>query len=536
MAAYRDRVITAFHHPHIWTGDPRTPWTTRLVVRDGVVEHVGEGGPSADADVDLPGELVIPGLHDAHAHTGAVARALYQVDVNAATSLQEALVGVREYAAARPAGSWIRGGRWDCNRWSVPRQPTRHDLDAATGEHPAALESVDAHTVWANSAALRLAGVTRDTPDPDGGQIVRDEHGEPTGILRENAGALLTDALAAEPEDLAGQLRIAQAQMLALGLTSVTDIDGEDVRAAYQSLHDAGELHLRVAKAVRQGDLELALAEGRRTGDGDDLLSTGPLKLFSDGALGSHTCHMTHPIGPDSSNHGMAVLTVEQMTQLAERAVRGGLSVATHAIGDAAAAGVLDAYERLTANLALSDGLRLRIEHAQHLRPADVARMARLGVVASMQPTHCTSDYALVDALLAGHDLVSYGWATLLAAGVPLAFGSDAPVESVNPFFALHAAVTRQGYDGQPAGGWQPAERVSMEQAIAAHTLGAAYADGAAHRKGSLAVGKLADFVAVDTDLFSPEIRRDEPLRLRTALPVLTVVGGQVRYELGAAG
>lgn len=527
-------VITLYRHPRIWTGNPHQPWATGLYAENGRLVHVAGGSssgaaPEADRTVQLEGAVVIPGLHDAHIHTGDLAKSLERVDVNDAGSLDEALAQIAAYARQLAPGRWIMGGRWDSNRWADPVQPTRYDLDRATGERPAALETVDAHTVWLNSAALQAIGITRDTPDPEGGQIERDADGEPTGILREGAWQLVHDSPAVDSgSDLSELLPKAQQLMLSVGLTSLTDIDGEAVRSAYEAMRADGTLAIRVAKAVRQEDFALALSAGRRTGDGDDWLATGPLKLFSDGALGSHTCSMSHPIGPDPHNFGMAVLSVDQIAQLAGQAVGAGLSVATHAIGDRACSTVVEAYSRLGS---VPSGLRLRLEHAQHIQRSDVARMAQLGVVASMQPTHCTSDIDLVDTLLAGQDLVSYGWRSMLTAGVPLAFGSDSPVESPNPFFGLHAAVTRQRSDGTPAGGWQPDETVTIEQALRAHTLGAAYADGMQADKGTLEVGKLADFVAVDTDLFDEAMLHEEPLQIRHAKPVTTVVGGEVRYS-----
>lgn len=324
--------------------------------------------------------------------------------------------------------------------------------------------------------------------------------------------------------DLREQLRVVQDELLALGLTSVHDIDGEDCRAAYLELREAGELKLRVHKAIPSVHLEEAIAEGRRTGQGDDWFRTGPVKIFSDGALGSHTCHMSEPFAGEHPNVGIAVTPYEDLVKLFARAAENGIAVATHAIGDQANHLVIDAYEAV----GRTPGLRHRIEHAQHLRPGDLARMARLGVAASMQPVHCTSDIDLVDTLLAGHDLASYAWRGMLDAGVGLAFGSDAPIEHPNPFAALYAAVTRTRPDGTPVGGWQPEQRLTMAEALAAHTLGAAHAAGEEGRKGVLAPGMLADFIAVDTDpwLESP----DAVLRTRV---MTTVVGGEIRWQRG---
>ncbi len=257
---------------------------------------------------------------------------------------------------------------------------------------------------------------------------------------------------------------------------------------------------------------------------GDNWLRTGPVKIFSDGALGSRTCHMNHPFTGEHGNHGMAVTDLDEILSLVRLANSAGIAVATHAIGDRANQLVLDAYE--TTHGEGLTGQRNRIEHVQHLRPEDVTRMARLGVVASMQPTHCTSDISLVDSLLAGQDLASYAWRSMLNAGVPLAFGSDAPVEDPNPFLALYAAMTRSRADGTPAGGWQPEQRLTAAEAFTAHTLGSAYASGDEQRKGILAPGRLADFVAVDVDPFT-----DSPDAVRRTTVLTTVVGGEIRWQ-----
>ncbi|MFG2073772.1 amidohydrolase [Nonomuraea maritima] len=518
--------MRVFRNATIHTGDPHRPQVQALAADDEVIVATGTEaevraavGPGAEL-VDLDGAAVIPGLYDAHIHTASYARERSQVDLRTARSLEEALAAIAEHAARQRPGAWVLGGRWNSNAWERPVQPDRHALDSVCPDRPAALPSIDGHTVWANSLALRMVGIDRTTPDPVGGQIVRDEHGEPTGILREAASYPLRDLV--PEEDLADQLLAAQEDLLALGLTSLHDIDGEDCRDAYLRLRDAGALKLRVLKAIPVEHLEAAVAEGRRTGDGDDWVRTGPVKLFSDGALGSHTCHMIDGFTGDEGNHGIAVTPYDDLVKLIRTAASAGIAVATHAIGDRANRLVLDAYEQAGP----APGLRHRIEHAQHVRRADIARMARLGVVASMQPVHCTSDIDLVAALLAGHDHVSYGWRTLLDEGVALAFGSDAPVEHPNPFVALHAAVTRTRTDGTPSGGWQPEQRISVGEALRAHTLGSAYAAGEEHRKGVLTPGRLADLVAVDTDPFAAEVDAIARTQVLT-----TVVGGQVRRQ-----
>lgn len=515
--------IRVYRNAAIYTGDAANPRAEALAVRDGRILAVGSesdvratAGASAEL-VDLDGAAVIPGLYDAHIHTAQYAHSLTTVDLFGARSLAEALSLVAERAATLQPGEWLLGGRWNSNAWDVPVQPDRHALDSVCRDNPVALPTVDGHTTWANTAALRLAGIDATTPDPIGGHIVRDGHGEPTGILRETAADALDRFL--DIPDLGRLLRAGQENLLALGITSVHDIDGEDCRAAYLEMASAGDLKLRVHKAIRLEHFDAAIAEGRRTGQGDDWFRTGPVKVFSDGALGSHTCHTSRPM--TGGDQGIAVVPYDDMVRLFRTAASAGLAIATHAIGDMANHLVLEAY----AEIGPTPGLRHRIEHAQHLQPADVARMASLGVVASMQPVHCTSDIDLVDSLLAGHDIASYAWRSLLDAGVALAFGSDAPVEDPNPFAALYAAVARTRPDGTPAGGWQPEQRITMAQALRAHTVGAAYAAGEDGDKGVLAPGMLADFVAVDTDPYQDSA--DAVLGTRV---LTTVVGGDVRW------
>ncbi|MGW5263190.1 amidohydrolase [Microbispora sp. NPDC004025] len=518
--------IRVYRNAAIHTGTGGAPPAQAMAVDGETLLAVGTeaevreaAGPGAEL-IDLDGAAVLPGLYDAHIHTAQYAQSLGAVDLRDVRSLDEALAAVAAHAARLRPGAWLFGGRWNSNTWNPPAQPDRYALDSVCPDLPVALPSVDGHTVWANSAALRLAGIDASTPDPVGGEIVRDANGEPTGILREAASYPLRDLMVSP--DLRDLLRAAQEELLALGLTSVHDIDGEDCRAAYLRLRDAGELKLRVHKAIPMVHLEAAIAEGRRTGQGDDWVRTGPVKIFSDGALGSHTCHMSESFAGEHGNNGIAVTPYEELVALFSRAAGAGIAVATHAIGDLANHLVINAYEAV----GQTPGLRHRIEHAQHLRPGDLARMARLGIVASMQPVHCTSDIDLVDHLLAGHDLASYAWRGMLNVGVALAFGSDAPVEHPNPFAALYAAVTRTRTDGTPVGGWQPEQRLSMAEAVTAHTLGAAYAAGEEERKGVLTPGRLADFIAVDTD---PYLESPEAV-LRTKV-LTTVVGGEVRWR-----
>lgn len=527
--------VRVFRNPRIYTGLDETPTVQAVavegerIVATGTEEAVrtalNERGvdPAGAEIVDLDGECVVPGFYDAHIHTGLLSQGLLAVDLRGCADLEEALGRVKAFADdLTDEDAWITGGRWDCNRWAVPKQPTRQDLDRVCPDHPVALPSVDGHTTWANSRALQMAGIDRDTPNPDGGEIVKDEHGEPTGILREAAAwSLRRMSMKTDPATLAVALDVGQQQLLSQGITSVMDLDGEDVRAAYQLLKDDGRLHIRVHKGIPMDALDLAIEEGRRTGDGDDWLRTGPVKLFSDGALGSLTCLMCEPFA-GTNNSGMAVTGFDDMLRMVQQASAAGIAVATHAIGDRAAQIVVDAYEQGDRS---GGTLRHRVEHAQYLRWEDVHRMARLGVVASMQPTHCTTDIDLTDKLLGDRDLAAYAWRSCLNIGTPLAFGSDAPVEDINPFEGLHAAITRQRGDGTPPGGWQPHECLTPLEALRAYTLGSAFAAGEEDDKGVLAPGKLADLVAVDTDITA------DPMAVRGAQALTTVVGGAVKWQ-----
>ena len=510
-------------HPRIRTGSPRHPWTDALLVDDGVVVARGhdalEAGTGARR-LDLPGEVVLPGLHDAHVHSRWLALDRASVDLRPARSLDEVLALLGTHAATLPEGAWLHSGRWDHNRWSRPVPPDRYALDAVCPDRVVALASADGHTVWTNSLTLRLAGITRDTPDPAGGEIVRDPTGEPTGILRESAQLLLS-VLPEPATPLRALVDLLHDELLAVGVTAVTDLDGRDVARAHAELRREDRLRIRVTQGVRGDELELAVAAGERSRLGDERLRVGPVKLFSDGALGSRTAHMTAPfVGHDSC--GMAVLPHPELLERMRGAAAAGFDVAVHAIGDEANRSVLDACARLR-----TDGYRgiLRVEHAQHLRPADVPRFAALGVVASMQPTHCTADHELADAVLGDRPVASYAWRSLLDAGAAVAFGSDAPVEAFDPFHALHAAVTRQTGDGRPPGGWQPRERIRLDEALAAHTTGAYRAVGRVD-VGRLVPGQRADLVAVDRDPWDVD-----PAGLRSTVVLATLLDGEVAWS-----
>lgn len=518
-----------------------------VLVRGERVAAVGEASrlhPDLDPGeevIDLQGAVVLPGFVDAHVHTGLFARGLFSADLRDCRSLEAALERLAAHLrdrveSAKADGSWPQqpqwmfGLSWDHNQWTVPQVPDRRALDAVTGAFPTALHSTDAHTWWVNTAALAALGLDASTPDPVGGSYERDESGQLTGILRESAGRAVDAVLASGASgDLTTQLEHAQRKLWAQGLVGVHDFDGEDVRAGFAALYETGRLRMRVTKAVQAPDLDLAVAEGRFTGSGDAWLRTGPVKIFSDGALGSHTCLMHQPLIGSAHGHGVAVTEQDQLRELMIRAAGAGLAVATHAIGDRANELVLNTYGWLAAQVSAgvvpSSGLVHRVEHAQHLSPGDVSRFAELGVVASMQPLHATADLELADRLMGHRPMASYAWRSLLDAGAQLAFGSDAPVEPPSPLGGIHAAVTRQRLDGHPDDGWQPEERITVGEAVAGFTTGAAHAAGIGHLTGEIRPGMFADFTVLREDPFAVA-PSDLP-----HIPVAGVItGGRVRH------
>lgn len=516
----------------IYTGNPALPRARGLAARDGRLLYVGSDAgaraalPDAEA-IDLRGRCVLPGLTDAHLHLGGYGLSLAQVPVETAT-LAEALERVAQRARQAPAGSWITGRGWNHNVWGGAF-PAAADLDAVAPDHPVYLVTKSGHAAWANSAALREAGVTANTPDPAGGLLLRDAEGAPTGILLEEAMGLVARHVP-EPtlDDMVAGLRRACDAAARAGLTGVHDMDGTLAFRGEQALHERGELPLRVVKAIPYEALDEALAVGLRSGYGDDTLRLGPVKIFADGALGPRTAWMLEPYETEPRTAGLATTPVEALRRAVLSAAEGGLGCAIHAIGDRACREALNAYELVAARGApRPPAARLRIEHLQILHPADVARVARLGVVASMQPFHATSDMDISDRHLGPRAGRAYVFRTLQEAGAVLAFGTDCPVEVIDPLVALHAAVTRRRADGSPGpDGWHPEQRLTVAEAVRAYTWGPAYAAGREGHLGTLAPGFLADLTVLEQDIF-----RIDPPEIPHAGVAATVVGGRFTYR-----
>ncbi|MDQ7793977.1 MAG: amidohydrolase [bacterium] len=500
-----------------------------LLVRDGRVAAVGASPPAGARVIDLQGHVVRPGFFDSHLHLLALGLSLGRVDL-AGVSLAEGLAAIGAAARALPPGAWVAGRGWDQGR--LGRYLSREDLDQAAAGRPCLLYRVCGHVAAASSRALELAGITEATPDPAGGRIDRDLAGRPTGILRETA---IGQVAAAMPDPGPAELRLALERairhVLACGITTVRV---DDVGAAggltaacdlYRETVGPQGLPLRVILDVSDRALdELEAAPPA----GDDWFRTGAVKIFADGSLGAATAALEEPYADDPGNRGIAITAGEELDRLVARVHRSGRQVAIHAIGDRAAANALDAIERAQGADPRPDP-RHRLVHCQVLTASLVRRMAALGVVADIQPVFVATDHHWAGDRLGPRRLdYAYAWRSLLDAGISLAGGSDAPIEPVNPFFGLHAAVTRQDRAGHPPGGWLPAEKLTVGKALHLYTQGGPYAAFEEHRKGSLDTGKLADFVVLPADP-----ARVDPSALKEMLPLMTVVGGRVAHATG---
>jgi predicted amidohydrolase YtcJ len=484
-----------------------------LVGDDGKVDRLyarGERKPERTRyRFDGKGRTLIPGLIDAHGHVMGLGFNALQLDLSDTKSLQEAQAKIAAYAAANPHPRWIVGRGWNQERWGLRRFPTAADLDAVVKDRPVWLGRVDGHAGWANSLAMKEAGITAKTAVPAGGKIEMLNR-QPSGIFVDAASQLI-DKIVPAPLPLVRDRAFEQAQQIALsnGLTAVADMGtSTDDWLTFRRAGDQGTLKLRIMSYASGLEPLLEVAGTRPTPWlYDGRLRMGGVKLYSDGALGSRGAWLKGPYKDSPKERGLSFLNDAELMNLMSRAAMDNFQVAVHAIGDAANAQLLDAIDEMS-NTYKGDR-RWRIEHAQIVDPADLPRFARHGAIASMQPVHQTSDWRMAEARMGIERLGgSYAWRSMIANGVPLAFGSDFPVEHPNPFHGLAAAISRMDPQGQPPGGWMPEQRLTLEQALGAFTRGAAFAGFAEDRIGSLEKGKYADFVLIDRDIFadsSPE-------------------------------
>jgi predicted amidohydrolase YtcJ len=475
------------------------------IIAVGASADVAAKAPQAKR-IDMGGRTLLPGLIDAHGHVFGLGQQLTQLDLFNSTSLAGALKSIGEYAGANPGHPWLRGRGWNQENWKLGRFPTAAELDAVVSDRPVWLERVDGHAGWANSRALALAGITKATPDPVGGKIVRDANGEATGVLVDTAQDLLTKVLPAQTEaESRTILDRALGELARVGLTSVHDA-GVDVTQdrLYRAYADAGKLTTRVYGMIggAGADFDVLAKNGPLNDYGNGMYALRAVKLYSDGALGSRGAALIKPYSDDAHSHGLLFFKSGQMDTMMTKAMRRGYQVNVHAIGDAGNKQILDIYQK-EVSATKSSAQRHRIEHAQVVQPGDIPRFKSIGIIPSMQPTHATSDKNMAETRVGPERIKgAYAWRTFLHQGSRIACGSDFPVEAPNPFFGLHAAVTRQDAQGQPVAGWYPNQAMSLKEAFRCFTLDAAYAGHREDSLGSLEAGKLADFIVIDQDLF----------------------------------
>ena len=506
-----------------------------LIGDDGRIEqifHRSDKRPGkVDYQIDGKGRVMLPGMIDSHAHVMALGFAALTLDLSDTHSLAEAQAKIAAYAAAHPERPWIIGRGWNQEQWGLGRFPTAAELDSVTGGHPAWLMRVDGHAGWANTLALTAAAITAASKDPPGGRIER-IGAKPSGVLIDTAIALVDKFVPPpRPEDRDLALATAQELLTRRGVTAVADM-GTSIED-WQTFRRAGDLGtLRIRIMAYAGGTDAMMLIG---GPGptpwlyDDRLRLNGVKLYADGALGSRGAMLKAPYADDPAQRGLAITNATQLRNLMSRAAIDNFQIAIHAIGDAANATVLDAIGELAA--VYKGDRRWRIEHAQIVDTADIPRFGTLGVIASMQPVHQSSDRLMAEARLGPARLAgAYAWKAITAGGARLAFGSDAPVETPDPFAGMATAITRQGADGQPFGGWQPQERITREAALAAYTSDGAWAGFAEGRFGRLTKAARADFLLVDRD---PMLAT--PAELRETRVLQTWIGGKLVHDSAAA-
>ena len=520
------------YNAHIHTQNPSQPTASALVIdREwilavGTLEELSAQFPNAEKE-DMRGGVILPGLTDAHLHLQYYSLGLQKIDCETDTK-QECLRRVRERVQKARPGEWILGHGWNQNVWGA--WPSASELDVTAPNNPVYLTAKSLHAAWTNTKALQMAQVNMQTRDPQNGQIQRDAGGNATGILLETAMELVGGVIPSPTIDgIAKAMEKAQPILWKMGLTGIHDFDRRESFMALQQLRGQGRLKLRVLKNLPVELLDQAVELGLRGGFGDDMLRVGNIKAFMDGALGPHTAAMFQPYIGEQNNRGILNMDGEELFEHGRKAAQVGLGLTVHAIGDRANHEVLDAYEQLRRYETENHlpHLRHRIEHVQVIHPDDAPRLAQLNVIASMQPIHATSDMLMADQFWGERSRLAYALKTQLDFGAQLALGSDAPVESPNPFWGLHAAVTRRRADGSPsAEGWYPEQKLTLSQAWEGYTLGPAYAAGMETRLGRLAPNYLADLIVLDLDPFACS-----PDDILTMQPSATMVAGEWVYS-----
>ena len=513
---------------NIYTMDASQPKAEALAIKDGRILALGDDlskfiGP-ATRRIDLNGLTVTPGFIDSHGHMRGLGELLDGLDLRNAKSIAEVAELVRQAAMKRPEGAWIAGRNWDQTNWGG-KFPTADDLSKAAPNHPVYLTRVDGHAGWANRKAMELAGLSHDTEDPPGGRIVRDASGNPTGILIDRAQQIVQSKIPAPTyQDIVRMLERAARECARVGLTGVHDagISGDELKA-YRELLASHRLPLRIYAMIGgPGDLwKEYLGKGPEIGE---WLTVRSIKLYADGALGSRGALLWQDYSDDPGNRGLAIMSEDEIAQVAEVAAIRGFQVCTHAIGDRANRNVLDAYAEV---LGGENNKRFRIEHAQVISLPDFALFKKYSIIASMQPTHATSDMRWAEKRL-GPDRVAgaYAWQRFLKQGTVVASGSDFPVEDPNPLWGFYATITRQDHNGQPPSGWMPSQKFTRQQALRSWTLDGAYAAFEENHKGSLSPGKYADLVVLSKDIMTVP-----PAEILKTKVLTTVVGGEIVHD-----
>jgi predicted amidohydrolase YtcJ len=526
----------------VWTENPKKPIVQAVALDGNTILAVG-----ADAElrklagagtrvIDLHGRLLLPGFNDAHVHLFGGGESLTTVQTRDVKSQADFKQRIADFARALPAGAWIRDGVWDHQSWNPATLPNHQLIDSITGDHPAFLWRIDGHMALANALTLKLAGIDRNTQNPPGGEIEHDSDGNPTGILKDAANALVVRIM--PPLSAAEQDRVMDAAMreaAAHGVTSVQnmadtpeDEDQPNQFREFQKLERAGKLTFRIYEAMNIRDWKTLASAGIAAPFGSATLRIGNLKSFADGALGSETAWMDEPFTDKPGYSGISsadLLNLDKYYDELRQADKAGLQITIHAIGDRANRTILDLYARLEKENGPAER-RLRIEHAQHLHPADYARFAQLGVIASMQPYHAIDDGRWAVTELGPERIQSsYAWKSLLDAGATLAFGSDWPVAPLDPVMGIYAATTRRTLDGKNPNGWVPAQRITVAQAVHAYTMGSAFAEHQEKVKGSIEPGKLADLVVLSDDIFTIAPETIEKTKVD-----LTIFDGKIIY------
>ena len=533
-----DSKTTYYTHGRIYTNDPAEPWAEAMAVSEGKISCIGKmdhvlldcgGGQEGAETVNLRGQFVMPGFNDAHVHLGGAGADALAVPLVGIPSAEEMQKRVADAVAHHKPGEWITGGGWDHTMWAEKRFPNRQQLDAVSPKNPVILTHISGHVAVANSLALKSAEIDKKTPNPSGGEIEHDAFGEPTGMLKEDAAMSLVKVRIPDPtrEQRRKGIELVLDNVARNGVTSVQDNSAWEDFQVYQQLKEEGKLTVRITEWLPFNapldDLQNMRAQG---GTKDPWLKTGALKAFTDGALGSRTAAMLEAYSDDPSTSGILTNDPEKLQAMAIQRDKVGFQLAFHAIGDRANRIALDVFEAVAKANGPRDR-RDRIEHAQVVAPIDFVRFAQLHVIASMQPSHQTTDMRWAEDRVGPERILgAYAWSSMLKNGVRLAFGTDYDVEPISPFRGLYACVTRERPDGGPRNGWEPQEKISLDECIRAYTSGSAFAQFEEGKKGELKAGEYADFIILSNDL-----TKVPPAQFTKTKVLRTVVSGRTVYQ-----